>query len=333
MTSSEWVAEESSFRDPSGFVFYRENQLYRQINRRYEADYNQLIQSGLYEALVDSNLLVSHKEVDIAPARERNFFRIIKPDVIPFISYPYEWCFSELKDAALLTLNIQKIALNYGMSLRDCSAFNIQFTHARPILIDTLSFGIYNEGEPWAAYKQFCQHFLAPLMLMSRRDIRLNQLCVTELDGIPLKLARVLLSHRAYSSWPAFLHIYLHAHYENFYGERFVQRRAGGKRFGTQSFRGLIDSLESAVTNLTVKQPKSEWLAYATEGHNYGDDSLNHKMEIVDSYLRRCNPREVWDLGANTGLFSRVASAQHCRVIAFDQDPHCVEANYVQTRK
>ncbi len=333
MSPPECVAEASSFRDPHGFVFYRDGTVYRQINKPHEAAFTQLIQSGLYESLVDSKLLVSHKEVDAAPARGEGFFKIIQPERIPFLSYPYEWCFSQLKDAALVTLNIQKRALDLGMSLRDCSAYNIQFIHGRPILIDTLSFGIYNVGEPWAAYKQFCQHFLAPLMLMSHRDIRLNQLCVTELDGIPLKLARTLLSHRAYASWPAFLHICLHAHYENFYSQRLVRRDSGGKRFSSHSFRGLVDSLESAVMNLTVKQPKSGWLTYSTEGHNYSDDSLNHKMEVVNSYLRKCNPREVWDLGSNTGVFSRIASEHHTRVIAFDQDPYCVEAHYLQSRK
>jgi predicted nicotinamide N-methyase len=170
-------------------------------------------------------------------------------------------------------------------------------------------------------------------MLMSRRDIRLNQLCITELDGIPLKLASRLLSYHSYVSWSAFLHIYLHARYEDHYSGKFLKRPSGPSRFSDRAFRGLLDSLENAITKLTLKHSRSEWLTYATGGHNYSDDSLDHKIQAVRAYLKQCSPTEVWDLGANTGVFSRVASASGARVIAFDQDPYCVEANYLQSKQ
>ena len=333
MIGREWIAETSSFRDSNGFVFYRDGTVYRQINKLHEANYNHLIKSGLYDSLVESQLLVPHKELDAPAVRGEAYFKIIEPERIPFLSYPYEWCFSQLKDAALTTLNIQKKALDFGMSLRDCSAYNIQYTQSHPVLIDTLSLGVYEEGKPWAAYKQFCQHFVAPLMLMSHRDLCLNRLSVIELDGIPLKLAKRLLSRHAYTSWSAFLHIYLHARYEDYYSERFVQTNTHHGRFSKQSFRGLIDSLENAVTKLKIKQRKSEWLTYSTGGHNYNNEALEHKIKTVKTYFQKCNPKELWDLGANTGVFSRIASKSGARVIAFDQDPHCVEANYLQTKR
>jgi ribosomal protein L11 methylase PrmA len=334
MSPAEWVAEASSFRDPNGFIFYRDGTVYRQVNRKHATNFDHFIKSGLYESLVDAKSLVPHQEVHIPPARDDDdCFKIIKPERIPFISYVYEWCFSQLKDAALVTLGIQKKALEFGMTLRDCSAYNIQFMEGRPVLIDTLSFGFHEEGKPWVAYKQFCQHFLAPLMLMSRRDVRLNQLCLTEIDGIPLNLAKNLLSHCAYSSWGAFLHIYLHARFEDYYSERFVHRDTSTGRFSDRSFRGLLDSLENAVAKLTLKRQKSQWLRYTADGQNYGNESLNHKIQIVKAYLEKCNPEEVWDLGANTGLFSRIASTSGARVIAFDQDPYCVEASYLEAKK
>lgn len=333
MTRREWIAETSSFRDPNGFVFYREGTVYRQVNKLHEANYNHLLKSGLYDSLVESQLLVPHKEVNAPAAHGVDCSKIIEPERITFLSYPYEWCFSQLKDAALITLNIQKKALDFGMSLRDCSAYNIQFTQARPVLIDTLSLGVYEEEKPWGAYKQFCQHFLAPLMLMSHRDLRLNQLCVIELDGIPLKLTKKLLSHHAYTSWSAFLHIYLHARYEDHYSERFVQANTHRGRFSKHSFRGLIDSLENSVAKLRIKRRKSEWLTYSAGRHNYSNEALEHKIKTVKTYLQKCNPKELWDLGANTGVFSRIASESGARVIAFDQDPYCVEANYLQTKE
>ncbi|GAF94699.1 unnamed protein product, partial [marine sediment metagenome] len=117
----------SSFRDPSGYLFYYNGSLYRQINNAYQENYDLLMNSGLYNTLINADLLIPHKEVDIDRKESSIAYKIIKPRLIPFISYPYEWCFSQLKNAALVTLEIQKKAIEFGMSLKDSSAYNIQF--------------------------------------------------------------------------------------------------------------------------------------------------------------------------------------------------------------
>ena len=146
----------ASFRDPSGFLFSRDGVLYRQVNRTYEQEYVRLMESGLYEKLVKAGLLIPHVEVEQPPAQEgaegATAHKVIQPERVPFISYPYEWSFGQLKDAALATLSIQRRALKAGMSLKDASAYNIQFVHGKATLIDTLSFEIYKEGRPWVAY-------------------------------------------------------------------------------------------------------------------------------------------------------------------------------------
>jgi len=167
-----------SFRDPSGFVFLRGKELFRQINPIYKENYDHLMRSGLYDQLVSAGLLIPHKELDLLPEFASVSYKIIKPVLIPFISYPYEWTFSQLKDAALATLNIQRLALDYGMSLVDGTAYNIQFWQGKAVLIDTLSLEQYQEGKPWVAYRQFCQFFLAPLALMRYKSLRLVQLLV-----------------------------------------------------------------------------------------------------------------------------------------------------------
>ena len=139
---------QSSFRDPSGFLFFRDGYIYRQVNKTYKENYNHLINSGLYKTLIDAALLIPHKEVNIDYTKPDKAYKTIKPEKIQFISYPYEWCFSQLKDAALITLEIQKIAFKFGMSLKDSSAYNIQFIKGKPILIDTLSFDKYSKGLP-----------------------------------------------------------------------------------------------------------------------------------------------------------------------------------------
>ncbi len=177
----------SSFRDPSGYVFERDGVVYRQVNRSFAEDYDLLMSSGLYERLVGKNLLISHEEV-AEPAAvsslDADHYRTLRPEQLDFISYPYEWSFSQLKDAALVTLRMQRAALDRGMTLKDASAYNIQFHHGRPVMIDTLSLERYVEGTPWVGYRQFCQHFLAPLALMSRNDVRLLELLRVERAAI-----------------------------------------------------------------------------------------------------------------------------------------------------
>ena len=138
----------SSFRDPSGFLFYEDGKLLRQVNKSYQKDYEQLMGSGLYDTLCKKDYLVRHQEIDFSKGLSTGMYKVLQPEEIGFISYPYEWTFSQLKDAALTTLAIQKIALTYGMTLKDASAYNIQFHRGKPIFIDTLSFEIYQEGEP-----------------------------------------------------------------------------------------------------------------------------------------------------------------------------------------
>ncbi len=317
----------SSFRDPSGFLFYQDGAIYRQVNAIYSDDYDRLMRSGVYEALVEADLLIPHEEVEVPCPEPDEGFKVIKPERLPFISYPYEWCFSELKDAALTTLAIQKRALEFEMSLKDSSAYNIQFRKGSPILIDSLSFERYREGEPWVAYRQFCQHFLAPLALMSYKDVRLSQLLRVHIDGIPLDLASSLLPLRTRLVFPLLSHIHLHASSQQRFADKTVD--TGGRDMGRLSFRGLIDNLESAVERLAWEPQDTEWADYY-ETSSYSASALEHKKQIVAEFLDEIEPEDVWDIGANTGIFSRVASDKGIRTLSFDVDHAAVERNYLR---
>ena len=318
---------QGSFRDPSGFVYYEDGKIYRQINKIYKKDYYELIESGLYKSLTDDNLLVSHQEVDNKSDISENAYKIIQPEEIPFISYPYEWCFSQLKDAALLTLIIQKTAISFGMSLKDATAYNIQFKRGKPIFIDTLSFEHYNEGTPWVAYRQFCQHFLAPLALMSHTDIRLNQLLRIYIDGIPLDLASQLLPGRTRMRFSLLTHIHLHAKSQKHYGDKTINIKK--RKVSRVSFLGIIDSLEKAIKKLTWKVSDTEWADYYSST-NYSSDSFEHKKKLISEFLNIINPEKIWDIGANEGMFSRIDIAKKIPTIAFDIDPAAIENNYLK---
>jgi hypothetical protein len=319
-----------SFRDPSGFLFSDGDSLYRQVNEAYRESYDHLMGSGLYEHLADSGLLIHHDEVGLDLARTDHAYRILKPEIVPFISYPYEWCFSQLQDAALLTLEVQTEALDFGMTLKDATAYNVQFVRGKPVLIDTLSFDRYDEGQPWAAYRQFCQHFLAPLALMSHKDVRLGQLSRTYIDGVPLDLASSLLPFRTRLSFALLSHIHLHARSQRHFAERAVDVKS--RKVSRMSLLGLIDSLRSAVEKLKWQPEGTLWSDYREE-ESYQASALEQKKRVVADFLDKVQPGLVWDLGANVGLFSRLASDRGILTISFDVDPGCVELNYLQSRQ
>jgi ribosomal protein L11 methylase PrmA len=319
----------SSFRDASGFLFYANGALFRTVNLLYRQNYDHLISSGLYNKLVANDLLIPHREVQGPDDRKDDEYKIIQPELVPFISYPYEWCFSQLKDAALALIKIQHEALNYNMILKDASAYNVQFFKGRPVLIDTLSFEIYKENQPWIAYRQFCQHFLAPLSLMLSCDVRLGQLMRIYIDGLPLDLVSGLLPISTWFKHALLSHIHLHAKAQKRYEAKASAR--GSPKVSKHSLFALIHHLESAIADMQWQPAQTEWSDYYKDA-NYSNAAMNDKKRLVEKYLSESKPRTVWDLGANTGVFSRIATEKGADTIAFDVDSAAVEKNYEQMR-
>ena len=328
--TTKYKIESSSFRDPSGTVFYKNEEIYRQINLEYKENYEFLMDSGLYQKLVDLKLLISHDEVSITPYDEKKSYKIIKPQTIPFISYPYEWSFSQLRQAALTTLEIQKIAINQGMILKDCSAYNIQFFEGNAILVDSLSFEKYEEGQLWKGYKQFCEHFLAPLSLMSHKDIRLGQLLRIHLDGIPLDLTSNLLPTKTKTSFLLLSHIHAHAKSQKHYEDKDIKIKE--RKLGKNSLVGLVESLYTGIKKMKWELKKTEWGAYYSDT-NYSENAFLEKKKIIETLLEKIQPKEVWDLGGNVGIFSRLASNKNINTICFDIDPVAIEKNYLQVKE
>jgi 2-polyprenyl-3-methyl-5-hydroxy-6-metoxy-1,4-benzoquinol methylase len=332
MTTTKTINLGGSFRDPSGFLFTSGGVLYRQVNQVFAEDYTRLMKSGLYDKLVKAGLLIPHTESDTQPADEKQSFKVLCPERIPFISYPYEWSFGQLKDAALATLSIQKRALRLGMSLKDASAYNIQFYRGKPVLIDTLSLETYQEGEPWVAYRQFCQHFLAPLVLMAYKDVRLNQLLRIYIDGVPLDLASYLLPGRTRWNLGISTHIHLHANVQKRYADIAVTEARGGRKISKDALLSLIENLRATIRKLEWKPAGTEWADYYA-ANNYTGFAFEHKKVLVGDWLLKIAPRTIWDLGANTGFFSRVAAETGAYVISSDIDPAAVEVSYRQVKE
>lgn len=324
--------EKSSFRDISGFVFYELGEIFRAITYSYRENYEHLIKSGLYDYLIKEKLLIPHSEEVLKDKNGPNIYKIIKPDKIDFISYPYEWCFSQLKDAALTTLRIQKAALKYGMTLKDSSAYNIQFYRGKPILIDTLSFEIYKENEPWAAYNQFCKNFLAPLVLTTYCDVRLNLMLKNFIDGIPLDLAKKILRKKSFLSLGVFIHVYLHSKFQIKYSNKNESLSVNKNRMNKESLLRLIGNLETTVNKLRIKKNETPWNDYYFDRY-HSKIYFEEKKGIVKTYIEKIKPKRVWDLGANEGEFSKIAAALNDEVLAFDSDHNCIEECYNYSKK
>jgi hypothetical protein len=328
----------ASFRDPSGFVYTRDGALYRQVNRVFQDRYQAFLDSGLYAELAEGRLLVPHREVSLELAASPEAVAVLEPERVGFISYPYEWSFGQLRDAALLTLELQERALARGFTLRDASAYNVQFVAGRPLFIDTLSFEPREPGAPWAGYRQFCEHFLVPLALMSRVDVRLAALLRSHLEGVPLDLGSRLLPRSTWLRPGLLFHVHLHAMAQRRYadrGSRSVERSepsaAAARGVSPAAAVGLVRSLRSAAESLEWKPAGTEWADY-TQDNNYTTAAADSKRQLVLEFLRGLGARSAWDLGANTGEYSRAARELVPGVVAFDLDPAAVERNYRRIR-
>ncbi len=317
----------SSYRDPAGFVV-REGRIYKRvITRRGLDDYRHLMTSGLFEDLQRRGLLLGHDEEPV-PDAEADWARVLVPEQIPFISYPYEWSFDQLKDAALLTLEAQRTALGHGMSLKDASAYNVQFRGAKPVLIDTLSFQRCGGGA-WVAYEQFCRHFLGPLMLMSWRLPDAARYLKADIDGFPLDSVSRLLPPRSYGKPGSLLHIHLHARAIHRKAPASVGPTAGRAPANTGD---LVESLRRTIEGTRAPKYGERWTEYYPEARFYPQGAQETKREAVGLVLRRTRPTLVYDLGANTGSYSREAAEAGCLCVAFDGDSGCVNRLYLDER-
>ncbi|MFH0862014.1 MAG: SAM-dependent methyltransferase, partial [Candidatus Altiarchaeota archaeon] len=201
------------------------------------------------------------------------------------------------------------------------------FQDGKPVMIDTLSFDIWRGGA-WAGYRQFCQHFLAPLTLMAKVDARLGRLLQTNLDGVPLDMASRLLPAATYLDPSTLIHVHLHSNAM----KRFSDRQVKGRRMGKDSLLGLVDSLESAVKRLRLRADRTPWTSYYGERYGDGGKSLDWKKAVVAGYIAESRPTDVWDIGGNVGAFSRLATEKGIPTTLFDADHACVEQCYLEAK-
>jgi len=306
------MIEVSSFRDPAGSVVIKDGKIFRYIYKPYFDDYEYFM-STLYNELVEEGLIVPHTEVS-----RGDDFILIKPERVPLISYPYEWCFAMLRDAALQTLEINERAMYHGLCLKDASAYNIQYFNGKMTLIDTLSFMRWKPGQPWYAYPQFLRHFVDPLLLMANRVADFNKLSEIYLDGIPSKFTASLMPARTRLQVGYWAHLFMHT-----MGGNSTRQDV---QMPVYALKSLLGNLKSLLMGLKYK-PVNDWTHYADAG-SYSENALSHKYIVVAEMVKRLLPGTLADLGANNGLYSILAAQNHHKVYSIDSVHDCVQNIY-----
>ena len=328
------VLEPGSFRDRNGRVVYCGDAVYRVLGASAFRNWRVLSASEIFRRFVDMGKLVATEEIEPGPELDSlsvagEMAGVLRHQRVPFISYPYEWSFGMLKDAALLHLELLSAALDDGLVLKDASAFNVQWFGPRPAFIDIPSFEIFDAGEPWAGYRQFCQMFLYPLFLQAYKDAPFQPWLRGCIDGIAPREMSALMSARDRLRPGVFTHVYLQAKLQARHSasQENVRGQLKTAGFSKDLIRANVRRLERLIHKLQWTPTASEWSDYA-QSHNYSDQDFNLKRTFVEDAVTARARRLVWDLGANTGTFARIAAKAGAYVVATDADHLAVERLY-----
>ena len=259
---------------------------------------------------------------------------MLRHERIPFVSYPYEWPFSMLRDAALLQLDLNLAAIEEDMILKDSTPYNVQFKGSKPVFVDVGSFERLREGEPWVGYRQFCMLYLYPLLLQSVKDVSYHPCLRGAIDGITPAQMRGLVSFRDRFRKGFYLNVFLHAKLEARHGDRGKEVKAEVKKAGFKKelIVANVRRMRKLVAGLEWSPPQGVWVAYG-ERNSYTDDDAKRKDEFVREVATSKHWGLTWDIGCNNGRYSRIAAEGSRHVLAVDADQGPVELLYRTLRE
>jgi SAM-dependent methyltransferase len=335
--SNGYQREPGSFRDRSARVFYLDGRVCRGLNRSAWEEWQALAHTSFFQRSLADGRIIETEEAHVAGHPEAELFTrwsgLLWHRPIPFVTYPYEWCFGMLRDAALLHLELQAAALGEGMTLKDASPFNVQWRGSRPVFIDVASFGRYRAGEPWAGYRQFCRLFLYPLLLQAYKQLPFQPWLRGRLDGIDAEECCALMSFRDWFRPGIFAHVVLQSRLQRYFGSNGHDVKRDLKRagFNRDLIAANVTRLQEIVRTLRWASGASGWSEYVNQ-HIYDRLDSEAKETFVERVLGERHRALVWDLGCNTGRFSQIAEKYADCVVAIDSDHASVERLY-QTLK
>jgi hypothetical protein len=332
------TADPGSFRDPLSRVYVADDAVWRGLSETGLADFEAYAKTAAFErAQADGRVIAtSVVPVDQAPVGE-GWMGALRHERVRVVTYPYEWTFSMLKDAALLQLDLSREALAEGILTKDATSYNVQFQGARPVFIDVGSFERLVPGEPWPGYRQFCELFLNPLYLQAEVDVAFQPILRGSVHGISPTVAARIIGPRHRLRRDLLTHVRLHARAEARYADADAERDVKGELqragFGPKLIDAQLGNLRKAVERLEWKASASTWSTYSDRGH-YTDADLEAKEAFVAAATAALPSPMVLDLGANDGRFSRVAvGAGASLAVAVDGDHLVVDHLYRQLKR
>jgi len=325
--------EPGSFRDRTARVFYHQGRIFRGLTDPAFKEWKALSATGFFRRFTDSGGIVPTHQRDPSSvplsADDHHWTAVLEHETIPFVSYPYEWSFEMLKDAALLQLDLVLAALDEGMGLKDASAYNVQWKGAAPVFVDVASFYSRPAGEPWVGYRQFCQMFLYPLLLQAYRGVPFQPWLRGSLDGMDAEVCLSMLSARDYLRGGVLAHVVLQAKAQRAYAgtKRDVRSDLRQAGFDSRLIKANAARLRSLVAGLTWKPQRSTWSDYIHCGHYEPADSAQ-KQAFVRAAAGEREWTLAWDLGCNVGVFSRIVAGHAKYVVAMDADHVAIDRLY-----
>ncbi|MBI2272607.1 MAG: class I SAM-dependent methyltransferase [Bacteroidetes bacterium] len=308
-----------SYRDRDGFVLLNNKVLRRYVAFSYADRYDQLMRSGLYQKLVSEGLLIPHREISLDEDEKQKFYVKLEPEYIPFVSLPYEWTAEQWKEVAITLLNINSICIKHGMILKDGTPFNLTFYKGRCVFFDTLSFDVYQEGEPWKAYRQFCEMILGPLALMFYKDPAWGKMMQSHINGWPLSFISSHLPLRTWFNPVLLVHIHWHASVKN-KGKKLVSSEI----FHSEKLLVLWDMICQSIKHWKIRSHSPVWSNYYA-ATILSDTYLSSKNEILSQWFATTTFSQVIDMGSNDGFFSILAAGYAKRVLSIESDHDCVQ--------
>lgn len=329
------IREPASYRDAAGYIVTCQDNIYRVVTEHGLERYSQVRKTSIIDELIKKTWLLNESIVPTEQVKNigSDAKIILQHPKIPFISYPYEWTFSALKQAALKHLQIQILALKQDVSLVDASAYNIQFMGANPVFIDHLSFAPYQTGEYWIAHQQFCEEFLNPLLLKAYCDIDFNDIYRGSNKGVTTEIIATLLPFKKKLNINMLLNVILPAHYDKKAKQKAIDviKR---KPFSKNAYLNMLMMLSSWISKLKIdKKQTTNWQQYAKHNH-YQDEAKQEKHRFIEDFVTATKPKMLWDIGCNSGDFSIAAlNAGAAMVVGLDSDIGALEKAYCRASK
>ncbi len=330
------IIDDGSFRDPDARVAHFNDSIYRLIYssgfRKFDFIKKILQNKSINEYLIDTEE-VEQEELELLDIKNQKDIKVFKHKKIDYISYPYEWSFHRLKDAAIHHLNLHINLLKNNATLTDAYSYNIQFNNYTPIFIDLMSIKEYEEGEFWTGHKQFCESFLNPLVLKSKLGIDFNNWFKGNLEGIDTNEISKMLKFRHMFSWNIFYNIFLLNYFEKKYKKNEDLKLTKNKKLKKNYYLSILTNLVNFISNLKPKKEVSTWGEYSRD-NTYNEEEKKNKYEFISNFFSKEKSSKVLDLGCNNGEYSVLALKSGCEsVVGLDYDLNAIDEAYLRSKK